>query len=61
MNIKYSQNELKTSRCRVFPSQGSTHGVDSCTEIDSWGQLIWRRIEIDSSVSLACTTIEVDS
>ena len=64
MDIKCSQNELKTSRCGTFSlqgrligsthAQGSTHGVDSCTGVDSWGQLIWCRIEIDSSVSLAC-------
>ena len=67
MDIKCSQNELKTSRYGVFSLQGSTHrvdsctGVDSCIGVDSWGQLIWRRTEINSSVSLACTATEVDS
>ena len=42
MGIKYSQNELKTSCCEIFLSQGSTHGVDSCTGVNSWGWLMHR-------------------
>ena len=41
MGIKYSQNEQKSNHCGVFPSQGSTHRVDSCTGVDSWGRLNW--------------------
>ena len=55
------KKELKTSHYGSFRHRRSTHGIDLCTGIDSWGRPLWHRIKNHYSVSLTCTATEVDS